>query len=617
MKEQVKQLLRLLRYALPYWEAVIIVVVCSVIYAAFVVSPVLLIKPVADNVLIGVGSEPPSQDTGVVSVAQKKSDTTDWFTRFFKERGWTRMTIMWFVFIVMVVAALVGAAACFGKEYLKDLVLFRTLVDIRQQVGEHLMTLSFGFFSRKRVGELISRITNDIQVTQRALEFIFGDIVEQPLVIVMSVALAFYYCWQLAIITLMCFPIILFPMARLGRRVRKSSRQSLEKLEDVTETLQQMLSGIRMVKAFRLEAQKAGELREANRNFLRKSMKLVKARVLSKTIVELSYGAGVGLLLLVASYMVITSHWDLTMGKVLGFCAAIFSAYKPVKILTKAYTTVQESLAGCKRVFELLDTKPEVTDASDAVEIGRMKEGIEFRNVWFAYDTEMVLKDINLSVKVGEVIAIVGPSGAGKSTLLDLIPRFYDVSGGKILIDGVDTKTMKRDSLLRHIAIVAQDPFLFNAPIRENIGYGRRGVTEEEIQEAAKAANIHDFIVSLEKGYDTVTGERGVMVSGGERQRLAIARAILKDADILLLDEATSSLDTESEQVVQRALNNLMQNKTTFIIAHRLSTVQHADRIVVLEDGRIVQVGSHAELLEQGGLYKKLYEMQFANGVPV
>jgi subfamily B ATP-binding cassette protein MsbA len=617
MKEQRRLLVRLLKYAVPYWEAILIVMVCSVIYSAFVVSPVLLIKPVADNVLMGAGSEPSSQDTGVVSVAQKKSATADWFTRFFKERSWTRMTIMWFIFIVMVVAALVGAAACFGREYLKDFLLFRTLVDIRQQVGEHLMTLSFGFFSRKRVGELISRITNDIQVTQRALDFIFGDIIEQPLVIAMSVALAFYYCWQLAIITLMCFPIILFPMARLGRRVRKSSRQSLEKLEDVTETLQQMLSGIRMVKAFRLEAQKSADLREANRNFFRKSMKLVKARVLSKTIVELSYGVGVGLLLLVASYMIITSHWDLTMGKVLGFCAAIFSAYKPVKILTKAYATVQESLAGCKRVFELLDTKPEVTDAPDAAEMDRMRKGIEFRNVWFAYDTEMVLKNISLSVKTGEVVAIVGPSGAGKSTLLDLIPRFYDVSEGAILIDGVDIRTLKRDSLLRHIAVVAQDPFLFNTTIRENIAYGRRGVTDEEIQDAAKAANIHDFIMTLEKNYDTVTGERGVMLSGGERQRIAIARAILKDVDILLLDEATSSLDTESEQIVQRALNNLMQNRTTLIIAHRLSTVQHADRIVVLDDGKIVQIGSHAELLEQGGLYKRLYEMQFANGVTV
>jgi subfamily B ATP-binding cassette protein MsbA len=617
MKEQMGQLLRLLKYAVPYWKAITIVMVCSVIYAACTVAPALLAKPLVDNVLIGTGTESADAGAGIGKNVGGKPSTADWFTQFFKKREWSRTAIMWFIFILIAITALLGAIAGLGIEYLSNFVLFRVLVDIRQRVGEHIMTLSFSFFSKKRIGELISRITNDIQVMQKALDFIFGDIVEQPLIVIMSAIVAFYQCWQLAIITLCCLPIIFLPIARLGRRIRRSSRQSLERLADVTETMQQMFTGIRTVKAFRLEAQKAAELREANRNFFQRSMKLVKARALSRGLVEFSYSFGVGLLLLLAGYMIIFSHWDLTPGKVFGFCAAIAMMYKPVKGLTKAYNTIQESLAGCKRVFELLDTKPEVTDASDAVEIGRMKKGIEFRNVWFAYDTEMVLKDINLSVKAGEIIAIVGPSGAGKSTLLDLIPRFYDVSEGKILIDGVDTKTMKRDSLLRHIAIVAQDPFLFNAPIRENIGYGRRGVTDEEIQEAAKAANIHDFIMSLEKNYDTVTGERGVMLSGGERQRLSIARAILKDADILLLDEATSSLDTESEQIVQRALNNLMQDRTTFIIAHRLSTVQHADRIVVLDDGKIVQVGSHEELLEQGGLYRKLYEMQFANGVPV
>ena len=617
MKEQARQLSRLLKYAVPYWEAAIIVMVCSVIYSACTVAPALLAKPMLDNVLIGTDSQSAGGGASVEKSTGGKSSTADWFTRLFKEHGWSRTGIMWFIFITIAIAALVGTIAALGIEYLSNFVLFRTLVDIRQKVGEHLMTLSFSFFSKKRIGELISRITNDVQVMQKALEFIFGDMVEQPLVIIMSATVAFYQCWQLAMLTLLCFPILSLLIARLGKRIRRSSRQSLEKLADVTETMQQMFTGIRTVKAFRLEAQKAAELREGNRNFLRKSMKLVRARAFSRVAVEFSYRIGEGLLLLLAGYMVITSHWDLTPGKVFAFSVAIAMMYKPLKGLVKAYNTVQESIAGCKRVFELLDTKPEVADAPDAVEMGRIREGIEFRNVWFAYDTEMVLKDINLSVKAGEVIAIVGPSGAGKSTLLDLIPRFYDVSEGRILIDGVDTKTMKRDSLLRHIAIVSQDPFLFNTAIRENIGYGRRGVTEEEIEEAAKAANIHDFIMTLEKGYDTVTGERGVMLSGGERQRLAIARAILKDADILLLDEATSSLDTESEQIVRRALNNLMQNRTTFIIAHRLSTVQHADRIVVLEDGKIVQIGSHAELLEQGGLYRKLYEMQFSNGILV
>ncbi|MFH1421836.1 MAG: ABC transporter ATP-binding protein [Planctomycetota bacterium] len=641
INNSVKQLLRLFKYAVPYWKTVIVVMICSVIYSSSAVSPAILTKPMVDNVLMGAGTdiEKESESTEINEEPKNESESasgehdtdlaeemvkntalkknipsTDKFTEIFRKRGWSRITVMWFIFVVLITAALVGSTACFGKEYLKDFVLFRILVDIRQDVGEHLMKLSFGFFSKKKVGELISHITNDIQVTQKSLDFIFGDIVEQPLTILMSVFVMFYYSWQLAVLTLFCFPILSLPMTRLGKRIRRSGRQSLDKLADVTETMQQMFSGIRIVKSFRLEAQKSAELREANKNFFAKSMKLVRARVISRSVLEFSYGIGVGVLLLLASYMVIHSHWDLTTGKVFGFCAAIATMYKPVKTLAKAYNIFQESLAGSERVFEILDTKPEIEDSPDATEMDRMKKGIELNNVWFAYDTEPIIKDFSLSVKVGEVIAIVGPSGAGKSTLLDIISRFYDITGGSILIDGIDIREIKRDSLLRHIAIVSQDPFIFNTSIRDNIAYGRRGVTDEEIQDAAKAANIHDFILSLEKGYDTVVGERGMNVSGGERQRLSIARAILKDADILLLDEATSSLDTKSEQIVQKALNNLMEGRTTFIIAHRLSTVQHADRIVVLDNGKIAQIGSHTELLEQGGLYKKLYEIQFVNG---
>jgi subfamily B ATP-binding cassette protein MsbA len=340
-------------------------------------------------------------------------------------------------------------------------------------------------------------------------------------------------------------------------------------------------------------------------------MRVVRAKAFSRSLIELMYIWGTGLLMLLGSYLAINGMWGLTWGRVIAFMAALAFAYKPAKTLVRAFNTVQESLAGCERVFHLLDIEPQIQDAPDAVTLDRIRKGIRFKGVWFAYDTEPVLKDINLEVQKGEIIAIVGRSGAGKSTLCDLILRFYDPTEGCIYIDDFDVRQISRESLFKHIAVVTQDPFLFNTTIKENIRYGKRDATDDEVVVAARAANIHDFIATLENGYDTVVGERGVTLSGGEKQRVTIARAIIKDAAILILDEATSSLDSESEQAVQTALGNLMAGKTTFVIAHRLSTVQHADKIVVLAGGKIAEIGTHSELLTRDGIYKRLYDMQF------
>ncbi|HUS58463.1 MAG TPA: ABC transporter ATP-binding protein [Planctomycetota bacterium] len=517
--------------------------------------------------------------------------------------------------IVTVSIQLLGLAAIlaiadFGKIYLGRYVAYRVDYNLRNDLCEHLLGLSMSFFNNKRNGDLMSNMTNDIGTANYALMITFEVLTAVLQVVSMTVA-AWFLKPALGLAMLAIMPFIWYPSWRYRTKIRRASAARLSKLADLTQDMTQLLTGIRTVKAFRMEQQEIEDFRDTGTGVLRKSMKATRAKAKSDSLTTLISRTGAALFTLGAGYLVV-SRRVLSMGDAIAFVGMVGITYKGIKTLSKDFTSLQETLPGSERLFAVFDVKPEITDDPLAVPLTAVQDSIAFRNVNFGYGDPLspVLKDVNLDVKVGTIVAIVGPSGAGKSTMLDLIPRFYDPQRGSVLVDGIDIRMVTRDSLSSHIAIVGQQPFLFNTTIAENIRYGRQSATMPEVMEAARAANIHDFIQELPEGYDTIVGEQGVRLSGGQRQRLTIARAILKNAPILLLDEATSSLDNESEKAVQAGLNNLMKNRTTFVIAHRLSTVQHAHRIIVLKEGRIVEDGTHERLLAAGGEYSKLYRSE-------
>jgi subfamily B ATP-binding cassette protein MsbA len=399
-------------------------------------------------------------------------------------------------------------------------------------------------------------------------------------------------------------------MAIFGKKVRKHGEATLERMAQLTEALREMLAGIRIVRAYKMEREEGLEFRRINDEFFRQRMKVNKATILNESTNIAMYTVGLGVMVILGGYVINTGNVGL--GEIGGFIAASTLTFRSTKLLARSYTRLQEALAGAGRIFELLDYEPQIKDMPNSVELKGIERGVVFKDVTFSYNSDAgaVLSDINLTVKKGQVVAIAGQSGSGKSTFLNLIPRFYEPSNGTVEIDGQDIRYVKGESLLGSIAIVTQQTFLFNKSIKENIRYGKRDASQKEVEAAAKAAYIHDFVCALPKGYDTEVGELGVRLSGGQRQRIAIARAILKDAPILILDEATSALDSESEKIVQDALGNLMKGRTCFVVAHRLSTVRNCDLIAVVEGGRIVEVGTHNALVQKKGEYWRLYQMQ-------
>jgi subfamily B ATP-binding cassette protein MsbA len=497
----------------------------------------------------------------------------------------------------------------YGQSYLMNYVGQRIVADLREKLYNHLQYFSLSFFTKTPTGVLISRLTNDIALIQGAVSNAITTVLKESFTIITLTGVVFYQDWKLACIAFIVLPLAAIPIVTFGQKLRKFSIKGQIRMGSITSLLQETISGNRIVKAFTMEDYESRRFAAENDRFFKIVMKRQKIRALSSPVIELLGGLGAASIVLVGGYSVIKGNS--TPGSLTSFLIALGLLYKPIKSLSRLNDTVQGGLAAGSRVFELLDQTPEIKDTDGAVPLTGISDGIKFDHISFKYEDKNVLKDITIEVKVGEVLALVGMSGAGKTTLVNLIPRFYDVEEGQITIDGRDIRTLTIKSLREHIAIVTQQTILFNDTVRNNIAYGDITRSEEEIMEAAKAANAHGFIEKLPLGYDTVIGERGVKLSGGERQRISIARALLKDAPILILDEATSSLDSESEFQVQVALERLMVNRTVFLIAHRLSTIRNAHRILVIDNGKTVEEGTHDELLALNRAYKRLYHMQF------
>ena len=569
--------LRILSYIKPYMHRLLFAMVCTIMAAAGNLYIPWIIKDMIDEVL-----------------ADKNGTMLNWIAAS--------------IIAIFIVRGLFW----YGQNYLMSYVGQSVIIDIRAAVFKKLQRLSVSFYDKNKTGTIMSYVTNDVNALQSAMVENTIEMITEGFILIGSVVAMIYLDWRLTLFTVCTFPVVLWFMEFFGKKIRKTGGRIQECTADITSVLQESVASARVIKSFVREDYEIDRFDVENKANFRANMKNAQLMATLTPVVELVAAIGVTMIIWYGGNNVING--TITAGSLVAFFSYAGNISNPIKRLTRVIGNIQKALAAAQRVFMIIDMPEEIAESRDAKQLPEVSGKVEFQNVSFAYnDKGNVITDLSFSVKPGEVIAIVGPSGAGKSTIANLLPRFYDVNKGDIKIDGHSVREVTLDSLREQVGIVPQETMLFNGSVYNNILYGRLDATKEEIEAAAKAANAHDFIMQLTDGYETKLGDRGVNLSGGQRQRIAIARAILKNPRILILDEATSALDTESERVVQEALDRLMVGRTSFVIAHRLSTVKNADKILVLEKGNLVESGTHDELLALDGLYAHLYKIQYRN----
>jgi subfamily B ATP-binding cassette protein MsbA len=597
---------RLLRYVLPYWWQFLVSVALMAMVGLLDAGRLLLIGPIFDRVL-----NPGSQEKTIPLFKLPGSERFLNLQQLVPSHFHNPWTVVAFA---LVAATVLKGIFDYAGTYLVNYAGFGMITDLRDDLYNAILRSSAAFFTKHSTGTLLSTTVNDIEKVQYAMSSVLAEFLQQFFTFVFTAAVVVRLGGKLAWVLLLFVPAILYSSRKIGRQVRGTTRGGQDKLADIQNILHETITGNRIVKAFGMENWEVDRFRAAARRLFRANLRLVAAFAISSPLMDILGSIAIALLLLLGRDQI--NRGIFTPGIFLGFIIAVFKLYDPVRKCAQFNNNFQQMAGASSEIFRFMDMEDEVRERPAAKRMGKFARTIRFADVSFSYenaeDSPVVLRGINLEVKAGEVLAVVGSSGAGKSTLVHLIPRFFDVSGGRILIDDNDVRDVTLESLRSQIGIVTQETVLFNDTVRNNIAYGQPHVAQKKVEEAARAARAYEFIRGLPEGYNTMIGERGVRLSGGERQRIAIARAILKNAPILILDEATSALDSEQESLVQSALQNLMSGRTVFVIAHRLSTVRRANRIVVLENGTIADIGAHEELMQKLGTYRRLYELQFA-----